>query len=88
MGETIDFDDPKSADAVKARLDLAKGNRWVDFVKIKFLGLTLKETIAHFISLLVVIPYIVILFRGSVPIEVHDTLAKLIIGAYLAFLLK
>ncbi len=88
MAEPIDFDDPKSTEEVKLCLDLAKEGTWADFLKIKFLGLKLKETVSHTISLLIIVSYVYLLARGRVPSSVHDTLAKIIIGAYLGFLFK
>lgn len=60
----------------------------VSILKFKLLEVTVIELFTYLISLAIIIPYLVILAQGNQPLEVFDTIAKLVIGAYLGRILK
>lgn len=83
----IDLDSEKSTEKVKNLLKLKKMSMGT-VIKIKIFESSLLEIIFHIISLILIVPYVYLLAQGVAPIEIYDTIVKLLIGAYIGNIVK
>lgn len=85
--EILDLDNPEAE--ILAKQMLKHGRETVGrIIKSKLRLMTIKELTFHLITLGIVLPYAYLLFTGTITNETYDTLAKLIIGAYIANILS
>ncbi len=78
----IDLDDPQSDERVKLLLKIKAHSFW-SIIKLKIHEVTLMELFTYVISLMIIIPYVVMIIKGDLISVTFDTIAKIVIGAYI-----
>ncbi len=85
--KVIDLEKRNSEAYIRRLLNIKKSS-FMTIVKLKLLECNMTQIFTYLLTLIVLVPYIYKIYKGQVPIQVYDTIAKLFIGAYLGSLFR